>query len=145
MTKDDSRAYCTATLLTNPLGALPGLSTDELNWLDVVAAGSINQAGRDAAAAHGWTAVGQIYDAYAPHGYCADDHWVVRLHETFLRQGDEKGAAHPNIRGHTLNGQAILAALMPDLYPMGMGGAPRAPDQPFSPGPFTASGGPGPQ
>ncbi|MDP3909911.1 MAG: hypothetical protein Q8Q14_05935 [Gemmatimonadales bacterium] len=142
MTKDDTRAYCAPAPLTNPLGTLPGVSTDELSWLDVVAAASINQAGRDAAATHGWTAVGGIYAAYEPHGYCADDHWVVRLHESFIRQGDPSGLAHPNVAGHTHNGQAIFAALLPDLYPLGIGGAPRAPDQPFVPGPFTARGGP---
>lgn len=141
MTKDHSRAYCRLEL-TNPLGAMPGMTVDEMEWLDVVAGRSINRAVADAAGAHGWTLVSQIYDAYAPHGYCADDHWVVRIHESFLLQGDYLGTAHPNIPGHTHNGQAILAALMPDLYPLGIGGAPRAPDQPFSPGPFTASGGP---
>lgn len=88
-------------------------------------AGAVAQA----AATHGWVSVSQIVSAYGPHGYCAENHWVVRAHETFLRQGDEKGVAHPNARGHIHNGQAILAALVGDLYPLGLDAAPRAPDE----------------
>ncbi|HEX9580646.1 MAG TPA: hypothetical protein VF970_06020 [Gemmatimonadales bacterium] len=144
MTKDDDGAYCRPDG-ANLLGTVPGVTADEMAWLDVGAAGSINRAVADAAAAHGWSAVGGIYAGYAPHGYCADDHWVVRAHETFLRQGDAQGMAHPNMAGHGHNGQAVLAALMPDLYPEGLGGAPRAPDQPSSPGAPLVSGGAPPQ
>jgi hypothetical protein len=108
---------------------------DEMEWLDVVAAGSINQAVEDAAEAHGWTAVDQIYQAYDRHGYCATNHWVVRAHETFIRQGDESGMAHPNLQGLTHNGQAIFSALIGDLYPLGLGEPPRAPDEPAVPTP----------
>jgi hypothetical protein len=128
MTRDDDGAFCTQDLL-NPLGTIPAITVDELAWLDVGAAGAINQAVASAAATHGWNAVGGIYSAYAPHGYCADDHWVVRIYESLLRQGDPSGVAHPNLAGHTHNGQAILAALMDGLYPGGVGAAPRAPDQ----------------
>ena len=65
---------------------------------------------------------------------------MVRVHETFLRQGDEKGTAHPNLQGHTHNGQAVLAALIQDLYPLGLGGPPRGPDQTFLPDPAAARG-----
>jgi hypothetical protein len=133
MTKDDARIYCSFDR-TDPLGAIPGITQDEMAWLDVTATRSINGAVAEAAATHGWVSVGQIFSAYAPHGYCAENHWVVRAHETFLRQGDEKGVAHPNAQGHTHNGQAILAALMNDLYPLGLGAAPRAPDESERPG-----------
>jgi hypothetical protein len=112
-----------------------------MTWLDLVAAGSINRAVRDAAAAHGWNAVSGIHAGYATHGYCADNHWVVRVHETFLRQLDPKGMAHPNNAGHSHNAQAILAALTSDLYPQGLSEPPRAPDQLFSPGPPVTLGG----
>ncbi len=133
MTKDDARAYCRFDR-TDPLGAIPGMTVDELQWLDVTAAGSINRAVADAAATHGWNAVGGIFSAYASHGYCAESHWVVRLHETLLGQGDISGIAHPNVQGHIRNGQAIFAALMGDLYPLGLGAAPRAPDEDDRPG-----------
>ena len=129
MTKDDAGAYCVGSL-ANLLGTIPGVTPDELLWLDLVAAASINRAGATAALTHGWNAVSGIYGGYATHGYCADAHWVVRAHETFLRQGDEKGMAHPNGVGHAFNGQAIFAALLADLYPGGLGGSPRPPNQP---------------
>lgn len=128
MTKDDARSYCRFDR-TDPLGAIPGITQDEMLWLDLTATRSINGAVAEAAATHGWVAVGEIFSAYAPHGYCAEDHWVVRAHETFLRQGDPSGVAHPNVRGHIQNGQAIFAALIGDLYPLGLGAAPRAPDE----------------
>jgi hypothetical protein len=133
MTKDDARIYCSFDR-TDPLGAIPGITQDEMLWLDLTATRSINGAVAEAAATHGWVAVGEIFSAYAPHGYCAEDHWVVRAHETFLTQGDPGGVAHPNTRGHIHNGQAILAALMGDLYPLGLDAAPRAPDEDERPG-----------
>lgn len=144
MTRDDNGAYCTQDL-TNPLGTIPAITPDELAWLDVNAAGSINQAVADAAAAHGWNAVGGIYGPYATHGYCADDHWVVRIYESLLRQGDPGGVAHPNVAGHRHNGQAIVAALTAALYPDGPGAAPRAPDQQLGPGLVAVSGGASPR
>lgn len=132
MTKDDALAYCRFDR-TDPLGTIPGITADEMDWLDNTATTGINGAVERAASLHGWNYVSQIYTAYAPHGYCAEDHWVVRVHETFLTQLGEKGVAHPNNLGHILNGQAILAELAPDLYPDGMDGAPRAPDVPTVP------------
>lgn len=132
MTKDDAGSYCSFDP-DNLLGTIPGVSLDEMQWLDTGAAGQINQAVANAASDHGWNAVTGIYAGYAHHGYCADDHWVVRAHETFLRQGNKNGMAHPNDAGQSHNAQAIFAALTHDLYPEGLTGAPRAPDQPFLP------------
>lgn len=129
MTKGASGAYCTNTL-SNILAIMPGFSPGEMQWLDLSAGQGINGAVQAAAQKHGWNFVSGIYSGYAPHGYCADAHWVVRLHETFLTQGDEQGIAHPNRSGHLFNGAAILAALKSDLYPQGPSGAPRAPDAP---------------
>lgn len=128
MTRGDAGAYCTQDP-NNLLGMIPAVTPDELQWLDLHAAGSINQAVATAAAAHGWNAVTGIYAAYREHGYCADDHWVVRVYETFLRQGDGSGMAHPNLAGHLVNGQIIFQSLLPALYPQGPDGPPRAPDQ----------------
>ncbi len=127
MTKGATGAYCTNTL-ANPLAVMPGFSLGEMQWLDLSAGQGINGAVQAAAQEHGWNFVSGIYSGYAPHGYCADAHWVVRLHETFLTQGDEQGIAHPNRSGHLFNGAAIHAALQSDLYPQGPSGAPRAPD-----------------
>lgn len=141
MTKDDGLAYCRFDR-SDPLGTVPGVTADEMAWLDGTATRGINRAVADAAAAHGWTYVDGIHDGYAPHGYCAEGHWVVRVHETFLMQGDEKGTAHPNLAGHPFNAGAILAALAPDLYPDGPEAAPRAPDEPADRGRRSRGGGP---
>ncbi len=134
MTKDDAGEYCVASA-SNLLGTIPGITPDELQWLDRAAADSINAAGRAAAQIHGWNAVSGIYSGYENHGYCANTHWVVRAHETFLRQGDESGMAHPNLLGHTHNGQAIFGALLGDLYPAGLGAGPRLPNPAGLPAP----------
>ena len=132
MTKDDDGQYCTQDP-ANILGTVPGVTPDEMQWLDLSAAGSINQAVATAAVAHGWNAVDDIYGAYQTHGYCANDHWVVRAYETFLRQGDQQGMAHPNVLGHIHNGQAIFGKLVGALYPQGLAAPPRAPDQQAGP------------
>jgi hypothetical protein len=132
MTKDDAGQYCEFDA-TDPLGVMPGFSVGEMGWLDVTAGQGINQAVHDAATAHGWTFVDGIYTSYAPHGYCAENHWVVRAPETLLMQGDHQGIAHPNVSGHRTNGAAIAAMLESDLYPLGLDAPPRAPDQPRIP------------
>ena len=144
MTKNDSRAYCQFDPF-NLAGTMPGISPAEMSWLDVTAGQSINEAVATAAAKHGWSLVTHIYDSYAPHGYCAATHWVNRIHESFITQGDINGLVHPNNFGQVRTGEAILATLIPDLYPLGTAAAPRAPDQAFSPGPGTAAGGGAPQ
>lgn len=142
MTKDDAFNYCWFDR-TDPLGTMPGFTVPEMTWLDHTAGREINAAVADAAREHGWTYVSDIYDAYAPHGYCAEDHWVVRAHESLLTQagaaGAYKGVAHPNIGGHQHNGTQISAALQRDLYPEGADGPPRAPDarrEPIQSGPW---------
>jgi hypothetical protein len=126
MTRDDSQNYCVASA-ANLLGAMPGIILTEMQWLDVTAAASINQAVLGAAATHGWKPVTGIHQAYRPHGYCANDHWVVRLHESMLIQGNPNGIAHPNNAGQAHNGSRIFASLMTDLYPGGVAAGPRPP------------------
>jgi hypothetical protein len=126
MTRDDSQNYCVAST-ANLLGTLPGIILPEMAWLDVTAAGSINQVVSTAAGAHGWRAVTGIHSAYRSHGYCANDHWVVRIHESLLIQGNPSGVAHPNSAGHAHNGSRIFASLMNDLYPGGVAAGPRPP------------------
>jgi hypothetical protein len=128
MTKDEMGHYCSFDR-TDLLGTMPGYTVDEMDWLDTTAAKDINSAVATAADEHGWTYVNEIYNAYERQGYCAEDHWVVRAHESLLTQagaeGAYKGVAHPNNHGHEHNALAILAKLQHDLYP---GGEPRAPD-----------------
>jgi len=140
LTKDDGGAYCRFDN-TDPLGAMPGVTTDEMEWLDLAATRSIDGAVATAAVAHGWNLVSGIYQAYRDHGYCATNHWVNRIHESLLRQGDIRGLLHPNNAGQITSAGAIVNALMRDLYPEGPAGAPRAPDQPVAFGPITAAAG----
>jgi hypothetical protein len=127
LTKNDASAYCTADP-TDPLGTLAGVSVDEMQWLDQNAEADLNGDVRSAATTYGWNYVTGIYDGYTPHGYCAHDHWITRLDETYLRQGDYNGLAHPNREGQQFSAGKIEDALLKDLYPNGIDAPPRLPD-----------------
>lgn len=132
VTRDNDGAFCQFAG-SKEFGAMPGFSEPELAWLDETAAGGINGAVKTAADTHGWAYVGGIHSGYRTHGYCADESWVVGAHETFLIQGDEAGLAHPNREGNAFNAALMHTALVDDLYPDGLDGAPRAPDQSRTP------------
>jgi hypothetical protein len=127
LTKNDAGAYCTPDP-QDPLGTLAGVSVDEMQWLDLSAEGTLNGDVRSAASQYGWNYVTGIYAGYTPHGYCAHDHWITRLDETYLRQGDYKGVAHPNREGQQFSAGQIEDALLKDLYPNGIDAPPRLPD-----------------
>jgi Tol biopolymer transport system component len=101
---------------------VPG-SEDDLDVIDDTEAryageevlGGLNGAVHAAAAAHGWNVVSGIADGFTRHGYCADEHWVVRLGETFAQQDNEFGAFHPNLPGHQLYGRRIVETVAPTL------------------------------
>ncbi len=128
LTKDDAGNYCTIDP-TDPLGTMAGVSVKEMAWLDTTAEADLNGDMRAAANTYGWNFVSGIYAGYTDHGYCAHDHWITRLDETFLRQGDMQGMAHPDAEGQQFTGGAIYQALIKDLYPNGIHALPRAPDQ----------------
>ncbi len=128
LTKNDASAYCTPDP-QDLLGTMPGVTLDEMQWLDQTAEGDLNGDVQSAAAQYGWNEVTGIYAGYAPHGYCAHDHWVTRLDETFLRQGDYQGMMHPDQAGQQFSAGRIEAALLKQLYPNGTKAPPRAPDQ----------------
>ncbi len=101
-----------------PLGAatasLPGVSQPEHVWASQVAVPAIEQAMHNAANAYGWNFVDGISDAYAENGYCATDHWIVRIGESLLAQRDHMGTAHPNRDGHLVYRDALQAAATPE-------------------------------
>ncbi|WP_433301263.1 PKD domain-containing protein [Actinoplanes sp. CA-030573] len=69
-----------------------------------------------AAARHGWAFVKGIADEFRPHGYCAQDGWVVQIGQSLDGQGDENGGFHPNVAGHQVYGRRIaedIAAKLP--------------------------------
>ena len=65
----------------------------------------------------GWNFVDGIDEAFATHGYCANDHWIVRLKESFAIQGDGIGTMHPNSKGHDLMGKKLVDKIVQDFYP----------------------------
>lgn len=94
--------------------SLPGVSQPEHVWASQVAAPAIELEMRAAAAAHGWSFVDGISDAYAENGYCATDHWIVRIGESLLAQRDHMGTAHPDRDGHLVYRDALRAAALPE-------------------------------
>jgi hypothetical protein len=113
--------------LQEQLANLPGVSLPETEWADTVVQHRLREAIEAAAAAHGWNVVDGIFDAFARHGYCADEPWLVRLTETFRIQGNVSGAVHPNAEGHAVYADRIAAFLTRDFYSDGDPSAPRPP------------------
>ena len=137
VTEDDDGTPC-ETELPDLLASIPGFSLAETTWArDIVTVG-LDDAVAAGAADHDWTLVDGIFDEFTGHGYCADDHWVVRFQDTFPNQGDYMGAVHPNRFGHDVYRDRIHSALRGDLYTDGILGQPRRPQQP----PTAEAGGP---
>ena len=118
---------------------LPGVTEPETAWADMTVAKALHDVTESAAAMNLWHFVTKVDAADTSaqpdtigsvskyHGYCADDHWIIRLPETLINQEDILGAMHPNREGHGLYEQAIYSYLVADLYPNGLGAPPRAP------------------
>jgi hypothetical protein len=84
---------------------------DETQWAFDEVMTRLNAGVRSGSVAHGWNFVGGISDAFSPHGYCAQDGWVVQIGESFRDQGGQDGGFHPNRTGHQHYGRQIGAAL----------------------------------
>ena len=134
--RGDDGTFCDSG--TMGLDAIPGMSAVESAYVDSGISPTLSGAIEAATQAHGWTFVDGIYAGFTNHGYCADDHYMVRLQETFLVEGRFHGMVHPNTAGYQVYANHILSKWMPHLYPSGDLGAPRRPDQ----APFADAGGP---
>lgn len=134
-TQDDDGSYCPDI---NPLNNLPGMSLAEAIFADTVVTQTLDGLVELNADGENWNFVGGVYDAFAGHGYCADDHFMVRMDETFARQGNHTGMVHPNLAGQQVYRDQILAEWLPDLYTGGDLEQPRRPEQP----PVADAGGP---
>jgi PKD repeat protein len=121
-------AYDPHAPLAGQLANLPGVTQPEMEWANTVVESGLRQAMRTAAAVNGWNFVDGIFDAFATHGYCANEHWLVRLTETFGVQGNVDGAVHPNVYGHTVYRDRIASFLTRDFYVDGDLGSPRVPE-----------------
>lgn len=129
LTKGQSGQYCDDIISTS--GA--GIRADEYEWADkVVLSGQDNTtavltekgdkqlpltedglnpqiAGM---AAHGWKPVLGHYADFRTHGYCADDKsWIRSLSQSERMQNNEKGAFHPNGKGHLNMATHLLPTL----------------------------------
>lgn len=123
VTRDGSGGFCPA----DALNVLPGWSGVELEWADTVVAPQLNQLVSQAAQEAGWNLISGIYDGFSTHGLCAREHWIVRLRESFLAQGDPSGSIHPNRMGNAYYGRRITEALRTDFYEDGDLDLPRRP------------------
>ncbi len=139
-TGDDNGDYCAwdpsqTTTLGHEIKNIPGITLPEIFWADTVVGSTLRNETAAAAAKYQWKFItetginGQtISSASRKHGYCADNHWVVRIPESLLNQQDHLGSVHPNRQGQEIYKQAIYTQLVQDFYPNGLYASPRAPD-----------------
>ena len=140
-TEDDDGTHCPDV---NPLNNLPGMTLAEGLFADNTVTRDLddmvrlNAIGDGVYPGEGWNLVDGVYDAFATHGYCADDHWFVRVDEAFRNQFNHTGMVHPNGSGQQAYRDLILPKIREDLYVGGNIGNPRRPAQP----PVADAGGP---
>ena len=123
VTRDESGAYC----LANAFTVLPGWSGIELVWADTVVSPQLNEIVSRAAQEAGWNLISGTSDGFDTHGLCAQEHWIVRIQESFLAQGDPSGSVHPNRAGNAYYGRRIAEELKADFYEDGDLDLPRRP------------------
>jgi hypothetical protein len=95
----------------------PGVTRTEAKWMKSEVVAGLNGGVAEAADEHGWELVDGIASSWNEHGYCADDHWTVRLDETLRDLHDVQGVLHPNRAGYDATRNEILQKWLPDLYP----------------------------
>jgi hypothetical protein len=120
-THDDAGAICDGSILFdwfhNPT-RVASITGTEAQWASTTLIGGMNQLGAAASGAHGWNRVGGITTQFAPHGYCAANHWVVRVSESLATQGgDKNGTLHPNHAGQAVYGDRLRATATNDVLP----------------------------
>jgi hypothetical protein len=92
--KDDQGNLCkTRTILS--------LRASEIKWMYESFYLPLNAAIQAAAKKHNWHLVTGQAAAFAHHGYCATNRWIVQYNESKARQGDTNGTLHPNLTGQT--------------------------------------------
>lgn len=128
-TRDDQLRYCDEVMLEEAVNIpVVGISAAEARWAGTDMLVRLDAEVRAAAARNGWRYVGNIFSAFAPHGYCAQDRWIVQLTESAVQQQDQYGTVHPNEAGHAIvYAPRIRTSLFADLYPSGDIASPRPP------------------
>jgi len=114
ITRDESGDICgwqplddLATRQANLLGIDP----DEMAWAAAEVAVPLSDAMAMSAGGLGWSFVEGAAARFRTHGYCSQQHWVVRLQESFAIQGQPWGVVHPNASGHAAWAEEIAAAV----------------------------------
>jgi hypothetical protein len=114
--RDASNHYC--RIPVSPLARLPsvGITSAEARWAEVRILDPLNRTIAAMTALNGWRFVGGIQAAFARHGYCAPQSWIVRLNVArLLRKSTRAMAFHPNRHGQDCYAQRIAEALLPQL------------------------------
>jgi len=124
--KRDDGALCDVSMGAD---SLPGLANFESGYIDTTIIPALFGAIQQATTTHGWTYVDGIYNGFTNHGYCANDHYMVRAQETFINEGRYQGLVHPNAKGYAVYAANILSKWRAQMYPNGLSGEPRRPDQ----------------
>lgn len=111
-TRADDGDFCNPLLSFGPVVAV---SRDEAEWgyRDVLS--PLNGAIAAAANRHTWKVVDGIASAFASHGYCARDTWIVQIPASVWQQGSPLGAFHANVAGNRLSADRVSARLERDL------------------------------
>ncbi|HEX6130210.1 MAG TPA: VCBS repeat-containing protein, partial [Actinomycetota bacterium] len=86
---------------------LVGISPDEAQWASTAVVGEMNQRVHATGTNQGWNVVTGITSQFLDHGYCADDHYVVQVLESFANQNDQNGGFHPNGKGQAVYARAL--------------------------------------
>jgi hypothetical protein len=115
VTRDQDGNICGDSF--DPASELPGISPAEYQWAEEVVLRRLNDTVAQQAATLGWTFVDGIEQSFRLHGYCSTNPWMVRIGESFARQMDYLGTAHPNVKGHESYRDKIYAALRDAFYP----------------------------
>ena len=113
--RDDAGEYChfgPGTLTS----AFPGMTRAESEWAETVVTRQLNATIGGLEESHGWNVVQGIASDFERHGYCAADHWFVRLGETFDDQGDINGIVHPSFDGYQAYADRIVDSFRNKLY-----------------------------
>ena len=115
VTRDKDGNSCGASV--DPKKELLGVSPAEFLWAETVVLRRLNDTIAAQAGTLGWTVVEGIEEAFERHGYCSTEPWMVRIGESFGRQMDHMGTAHPNVKGHEVYRDRIFTALRDAFYP----------------------------
>ena len=118
-TKNENEEYCgfdPMATLEEQLKNIPGFTQPEMEWADFEVLPRLNGVIQDATKLYDWNLVEEGLQQFSRHGYCAAQHWVVRLQETFRIQANVSGAVHPTKAGHQVYAGLIASELLGDFY-----------------------------